>query len=90
MNSVNEIKVLIVEDNLLERELIKEYLLEAGYDVMTAADGKEDLKMTISLKPTLVIADLVMLEMSGLQLCRSLRKNPQTKYLPPIACTSKN
>lgn len=74
---MNDIKVLIVEDNPMERELLKEYLWEEGYDVITAADGKEGLKMT-------------MPEMSGLQLFRSIRKNPQTRDLPIIACTSKN
>jgi two-component system, chemotaxis family, response regulator PixH len=84
------ITVLLVEDTLSEMELMKTYLMEGGYNVITAENGKEGLRKTIALKPNLIITDLVMPDMSGLELCRSLKKNPNTKELPIIACTSKN
>lgn len=84
------ITILVVEDTISEMQLIKSYLIEGGYKVITANTGKEALRKTLAEKPNLLITDLIMPEMSGLELCRSLRKNPNTKNLPIIACTSKN
>jgi twitching motility two-component system response regulator PilH len=82
--------ILIVEDTPSEIALMRSYLAEEGYNIITANTGKEALLKILSGKPNLVITDLVMPEMNGLELCRSLKKNPQTKNLPIIACTSKN
>ncbi len=84
------ITVLVVEDTASEMELITTYLKEGGYHVIKADNGKEGLRKTLAEKPNIVITDLVMPEMSGLELCRSLKKNPNTQNLPVIACTSKN
>ncbi len=84
------IKILVVEDTPSEMQLMTGYLMEAGYKVITATTGKEGLLKTLSEKPNLLITDLVMPEMSGLELCRNLKKNPNTKDLPIIACTSKS
>lgn len=84
------ITILVVEDTISEMQLLKSYLIEGGYKVITANTGKEGLRKILAEKPHLLITDLVMPEMSGLELCRSLKKNPNTKDLPIIACTSKN
>lgn len=84
------IKILVVEDTPSEIQLMTSYLMASGYNVITAHTGKEGLRKTLAEKPDLVITDLVMPEMSGLELCRSLKKNPNTRDLPVIACTSKN
>lgn len=82
--------ILIVEDAPSEMALMRSYIIDEGYNIITANTGKEALVKILSEKPNLVITDLVMPEMNGLELCRSLKKNPQTKNLPIIACTSKN
>ncbi len=82
--------VLVVEDTLSEQELITLYLNEAGYTVMTANNGKEALEKSLTQKPDVVITDVVMPGMNGFELCRSLKKNPDTQKVPVIACTSKN
>jgi twitching motility two-component system response regulator PilH len=84
------ITILIVEDAPSEMKLIDTYLREAHYNVITANNGKEGLRKALAEKPNLVITDLVMPEMSGLELCRSLKKNPNTNNIPVIACTSKD
>lgn len=84
------ITILVVEDTASEMKLISNYLKEGGYNIISAPNGKEALLKTLTEKPDVVITDLVMPEMSGLELCRSLRKNPNTQKLPIIACTSKN
>ncbi|NUN65636.1 response regulator [Pseudanabaena biceps] len=82
--------ILVVEDTPSEQELIIGYLAENGYTVISASNGQEALKKIEGRKPDVVITDLVMPGMSGLELCRSLKKNAETKDIPIIACTSKN
>ncbi len=82
--------VLVVEDTASEQDVIVSYLVEGGYTVISAANGQEALKKIEGKKPDVVVTDLVMPGMSGLELCRSLKKNSTTKDVPIIACTSKN
>ena len=82
--------ILLVEDTASERELMTGYLQEAGHLVIDASNGNEALQKLESTDPDLVVTDLVMPGMSGLELCRNLKKNPKTEALPVIACTSKN
>jgi twitching motility two-component system response regulator PilH len=82
--------VLVVEDTPSEQNLIVSYLVDSGYDVIIANNGHEALKKVEIKIPDVVITDLVMPGMSGLELCRSLRKNPETKDVPIVACTSKS
>jgi twitching motility two-component system response regulator PilH len=83
------ITVLVVEDTSSERELICDYLRQGGYSVVSACDGKEGLEKFASANPKIVITDLVMPGMSGLEMCRAIKKVATTK-VPVIACTSKN
>jgi two-component system, chemotaxis family, response regulator PixH len=82
-------KVLVVEDTPSERELICEYLRQGGYSVVSACNGKEGLEKFESLQPNIVITDLVMPGMSGLEMCRAIKRVATTK-VPVIACTSKD
>ena len=82
--------VLVVEDSPSEMELISSYLRESGYSVISANDAKVALHKTLSEKPDVVLTDVVMPGMNGFELCRSLKKNPATKDLPIVVCTSKN
>ncbi len=82
--------ILVVEDNASEQDLIISYLVEGGYSVISAPNGQEALKKIEERLPDVVVTDLVMPGMSGLELCRSLKKNQDTKDLPIVACTSKN
>jgi chemotaxis family two-component system response regulator PixH len=84
------ITVLVVEDAPSEQQLITQYLKESGYNVLPASNGKDAVEMALKMKPDVVITDVVMPGMNGLELCRILKKNLETKALPIIACTSKN
>jgi twitching motility two-component system response regulator PilH len=84
------ITVLVVEDTMSEQQLITLYLQEAGYKVINANNGKDALSKVSDQKPDVVVTDVVMPGMNGFELCRSLKKNPDTQKLPVIACTSKN
>jgi len=84
------VKVLVVEDVASERQLISDYLRAEGYQVVAVASAQEALQQIRSNKPDVVLTDLVMEGMSGLELCRQIKKNPETQKLPVVACTSKN
>ncbi|MEI6427158.1 MAG: response regulator [Pseudanabaena sp. ELA607] len=83
-------KILVVEDTPSQQELITGILRESGYEVSLANNGQEALSQLEQVKPDVIITDLVMPGMSGLELCRNLKRNPNTKDLPVLACTSKN
>ncbi len=82
--------VLIVEDTPSEMELMSLYLREGGYTVMSSANAQDALLLAAQHRPQVIISDVVMPGMSGFELCRSLRKNPDTANIPVIFCTSKN
>lgn len=84
------VKVLVVEDVPSERELICQYLREGGCQVESAADGEQALAMLDRVQPQIVVTDLVMPGMSGLELCRMIKRKPNLEKLPVIACTSKD
>ncbi|HIK37036.1 MAG: response regulator [Geminocystis sp.] len=83
-------KVLVVDDLPSELELIAQYLASAGYEVTKASNGKEALEKVMTDKPDAIVADWMMPEMGGLDLCRQLKKNPETANIPVIACTAKD
>ncbi|MDJ0570281.1 MAG: response regulator [Pleurocapsa sp. MO_192.B19] len=82
--------VLVVDDLQAQLNLISGYLEQEGFKVVTAGNGSEALQKATTQHPDLVITDLVMPEMSGLEFCRKLKKNPETAEIPVIACTTKD
>ncbi len=82
--------ILVVDDVSSVRDLICDYLRKGGYQVIKADNAKEALEQAVNKKPDVIITDIVMPEMNGLELCRSLKKNPLTEKLPIVLCTSKN
>ncbi len=83
-------KILVVDDLKSELDLISQYLTQAGYNVVTAIGGKEALEKIVHNKPDAIVTDWMMPEMGGLDLCRKLKKNPETANIPVVACTVKN
>ena len=82
--------VLIVEDTPSERELISHYLQEEGYSVIHAVTAKEGLEKAITTPPSVIVTDVVMPGMSGFELCRSLKRAPETQNVPVVICSSKD
>jgi phosphoserine phosphatase RsbU/P len=68
-----EIKVLVVEDDPFFQRVLSKRLLAEGYQVFTAADGREGMKAIVSFEPDLVISDWMMPEVDGLELCQSVK-----------------
>lgn len=83
-------KVLVVDDVKAELEMMRKYLVEAGYTVITANDGQEALDKVSQDKPDAIVTDWMMSQMGGLDICRNLKVNPETASIPIVACTVKS
>lgn len=81
--------VLVVEDTPSEMELMSHYLREAGYQVINASSGKEGLDRAIAQQPDVIVTDVVMPGISGYELCRKLKRTPETQTVPVVICSSK-
>ncbi|WP_448604767.1 response regulator [Thermoleptolyngbya sp.] len=82
--------ILVVEDTPSEMELMSHYLRESGCTVMNAVTAKEAIEKAIQHRPDVIVTDVVMPGMSGFELCRNLKKLPETAKVPIVICTSKN
>jgi len=82
-------KILIVEDERDILQLVKLYLEKEGFRAVTAATGAEGLKSAKQDQPDLVILDLMLPEIDGLEVCKRLRSSPETAMLPIIMLTAK-
>jgi DNA-binding response OmpR family regulator len=75
-------KLLIVEDSLDTRELLHFYFTRAGYTVSTAGDGQEGLYMAKAEKPDLIITDVNMPNMDGIEMVKAIRSDEEIAHLP--------
>jgi len=82
-------RVLVVDDQADARDLMVELLREEGLEVETAENGAEGLRVVESFQPDVVLLDLIMPVMDGMEFLRQLRKNPYHFGLPVIVVTSK-
>jgi DNA-binding response OmpR family regulator len=78
-----------VDDEPEALELLEFNLKKAGFDVLTAADGAQALKKARSVQPDLMVLDLMMPEIDGLEVCKILRRDPATARIPIIMLTAK-
>jgi two-component system alkaline phosphatase synthesis response regulator PhoP len=82
-------KILVVDDEAVLVETIAYNLEQAGYAVVTAADGVSALEAAQREKPDLIILDLMLPEMDGLEVCRQLRRESNTSTTPIMMLTAK-
>ena len=82
-------KILVVDDEPEAVELVKFNLQRAGYDVVTASDGTEALNKARRIQPNLVILDVMMPEIDGMEVCKLLRRDPATSTISIIMLTAK-
>jgi two-component system alkaline phosphatase synthesis response regulator PhoP/two-component system response regulator VicR len=82
-------KILAVDDERHIVRLIQVNLERAGYEVVTAYDGREALKKIEEEKPDMVVLDVMMPYMDGFETLKQIRANPQTRNLPVIMLTAK-
>ena len=83
------IRILVADDEPNQLELLTYNLTKADYEVIRAADGQQALEMIEEHRPDLAIIDWMMPEMSGIDLCRTLRARTETKQLPIIILSAR-
>ena len=83
-------EILLVDDEPNQIELMKFNLEKNGFLVRSAYNGKMALDMIYEKKPSVLIADWMMPKMSGIELCRELRSNKDTKLLPIIMLSARS
>jgi CheY-like chemotaxis protein len=81
-------RVLIAEDNAVNRELLHELLELRGYTVLEACDGQEALRIIEQTHPELLFLDIGMPVMDGFAVIRRIRENPRLAKLPVVAVTA--
>jgi adenylate cyclase len=81
-------KILVVDDTPKNIKLLTDLLTLQGYEVITAASGREALGRVETERPDLVLLDVIMPEMSGYDVCRQIRANPATQILPVVMVTA--
>ena len=81
-------KVLIAEDNPVNRELLRELLEVRGYTVAEACNGQEALQMISDLQPDILLVDIGMPVLDGFGVIRKIRETPELASLPVLAVTA--
>jgi len=81
-------KVLVVEDNELNLKLFCDLLMIKKHKVLVSKDGVNVVEIVIDWMPNLILMDIQLSEVSGLDLIIALKKNPKTKKIPIIAITA--
>ena len=81
-------KVLVVDDDVKTVELVKLYLNRDGYRVFTAYDGNDGLKLAREIQPDLIVLDLMLPGIDGLEICRVLREESDVPIIMLTAMTT--
>lgn len=82
--------ILVVDDVQTDRELIGKVVAATGHHPEYAADGDEAVEKARSLRPALILLDVVMPKQDGFATCRSLKKDPVTAEIPVVLVTQKS
>src|SRR5215470_10263680 len=82
-------RILLVEDNPATIDVVQKELEFLGYDTITADDGRKAVEMAEAHLPDLIIMDISLPQMDGLQATALIRENPKTKSIPILAATAR-
>jgi CheY-like chemotaxis protein len=81
-------KILLVEDNEMNRDMLSRRLVRNGYEVVIAVDGAKGVAMAGSERPDLILMDMSLPEIDGWEATRRVKADPATKSIPVIALTA--
>jgi CheY-like chemotaxis protein len=81
-------KILLVEDNEMNRDMLSRRLLRNGFDVIMAVNGQEGIDLATSQTPDLILMDMSLPVLDGWDATRQLKANPATAGIPVIALTA--
>ena len=80
--------VLIVEDNEYLRQILASILRLSGYEIVEAGNGAEAIEKAASAQPRLILLDLNLPDMTGINVAGSIKRNPPSAHIPIIACSA--
>src|SRR5436305_1224980 len=86
----NPAKILVVDDNGANRDILDARLRAHGYDILQAADGEEALSATHKHLPDLILLDIMMPKIDGIEVCRRIKSDPTLPFTPIILVTAKS
>jgi len=81
-------KILIVEDNEMNRDMLSRRLMRRGFDIYTAVDGRDGIDCAIRYRPDLILMDMNLPEIDGWEATRTLKADSRTGHIPVIALTA--
>jgi two-component system cell cycle response regulator DivK len=81
-------RILIVEDNKFDMRLLKDILEGSGYETLQAADGLEAINLAFASLPDLILMDIQLPEISGLEVSRRLKGDDRSRRIPIVAVTA--
>ena len=81
-------KILLVEDNEMNRDMLSRRLERNGYQVLVAVDGQSGVEMAVAEAPDLVLMDMSLPILDGWEATRRLKASPATRLIPVIALTA--
>jgi adenylate cyclase len=81
-------RILIVDDNDANRDILQTRLSEHGYELLQAADGEEALAIAKECQPDLILLDIMMPNMDGVEVSRRLRADPATASIPIVVMSA--
>jgi DNA-binding response OmpR family regulator len=84
------LEVLVIEDSKTQAAQIKETLESLGFAVQVAYDGPDGLRAALEQRPALIVLDVKLPTMDGFQVCRRLKRTPETQAIPVIMLTEKD
>lgn len=82
--------ILIVDDNAQNAELLEAYLESLDCSIRLASDGIEALAKVAEKSPDIILLDIMMPRMSGFEVCRRIKENPETRDIPVVMVTALN
>ncbi|QEG01619.1 Response regulator PleD [Stieleria maiorica] len=74
-------RILIADDNVANRELLEAYLAEIDCEIETSVDGQDTLDKIASFEPDVVLLDVMMPKLSGFEVCKQIKDNPDTSHV---------
>ena len=81
-------RILLVEDNEMNRDMLSRRLVRNGYEVIIAVDGKQGSDMALSERPDLILMDMSLPVVDGWEATRRIKANDATRHIPVIALTA--
>ena len=81
-------RILLIEDNEMNRDMLSRRLMKKGYEIFMAVDGEKGVELALSHKPDLILMDMSLPVLDGWEATRRIKANPETHHIPVIALTA--